>query len=226
MYRLATQAQRKYYNEFMYPWQDEIFAMIQSRKFYLTGGTCLSRFYYQHRYSDDLDFFFDGINYTKEEFEIEFREIYNRIAHKYKALLKVNSESFKRIILESNKGELKIEFIFEPVAFINKRIETDKGILIDTKENIFGNKITALYGRKAFKDYIDLYFLMKDFRLEDGIKWSEEKMVPIDYEGATFCLLDGQMHGDVWLLKKIDTNDFEMFTKNLITDLLNYAKTL
>lgn len=25
--------------------------------FFLTGGTALSRFYYNHRYSDDLDFF-------------------------------------------------------------------------------------------------------------------------------------------------------------------------
>lgn len=28
-----------------------------SRGFYLTGGTALSEFYLQHRYSDDLDFF-------------------------------------------------------------------------------------------------------------------------------------------------------------------------
>ena len=27
------------------------------RKFYFTGGTALSHYYLQHRYSDDLDFF-------------------------------------------------------------------------------------------------------------------------------------------------------------------------
>jgi predicted nucleotidyltransferase component of viral defense system len=49
--------------------QDEIFSIIDSDKFYLTGGTCLSRFYNQHRYSDDLDFFFLGNVFPKQDFQ-------------------------------------------------------------------------------------------------------------------------------------------------------------
>ena len=32
----------------------------QDTEFYLTGGTCLNRFYYEKRLSDDLDFFYQS----------------------------------------------------------------------------------------------------------------------------------------------------------------------
>ncbi|MDR1421306.1 MAG: nucleotidyl transferase AbiEii/AbiGii toxin family protein, partial [Coriobacteriales bacterium] len=49
----------EYYEEKLYPLQDGIANVVQSCKtpFYLTGGTALSRIYYAHRFSDDLDFF-------------------------------------------------------------------------------------------------------------------------------------------------------------------------
>lgn len=45
--------------EQLYRLQDEALAEIQEVRqgLYLTGGTALSRGYYQHRNSDDLDFF-------------------------------------------------------------------------------------------------------------------------------------------------------------------------
>ncbi len=79
MMRLATEQEHKFYHEKLYPLQDEIFKLITSDKFYLTGGTCLSRFYYDHRYSDDLDFFFDGEKYNQEVFEVEFRTIISNL---------------------------------------------------------------------------------------------------------------------------------------------------
>ena len=46
----------------LYNLQDEVFAVVFKTEniFYLTGGTCLSRFYKAKRYSDDLDFFADN----------------------------------------------------------------------------------------------------------------------------------------------------------------------
>lgn len=47
------------YQNNIYPFQNELLALVQGANvdFYLTGGTALSRFYLNHRYSDDLDFF-------------------------------------------------------------------------------------------------------------------------------------------------------------------------
>ena len=43
----------------LYDLQDRVLNVIFETEqiFYLTGGTCLSRFYQEKRYSDDLDFF-------------------------------------------------------------------------------------------------------------------------------------------------------------------------
>jgi predicted nucleotidyltransferase component of viral defense system len=35
-----------------------------TKRFYLTGGTALSEFYFQHRLSEDLDFFSEYDNFT------------------------------------------------------------------------------------------------------------------------------------------------------------------
>jgi predicted nucleotidyltransferase component of viral defense system len=47
----------QYYNKVLYPLQNEVFPAFKGSPFYLTGGTALSRGYYKHRYSDDLDYF-------------------------------------------------------------------------------------------------------------------------------------------------------------------------
>jgi|GEM_PF-2304594 len=51
-----------WYQNKLYPLQDTVCASIAEAKgsleLYLTGGTCLSRCYLDHRYSDDLDFFY------------------------------------------------------------------------------------------------------------------------------------------------------------------------
>ena len=49
----------RYYEESLYPLQDGVMNTISKCgvRFFLTGGTALSRAYYNHRYSDDLDFF-------------------------------------------------------------------------------------------------------------------------------------------------------------------------
>ena len=49
-----------YYLTGLYPLQDKFLKFFNDHnedRFYLTGGTALSRFYCHHRYSEDLDFF-------------------------------------------------------------------------------------------------------------------------------------------------------------------------
>ena len=52
----------QYYEEILYPLQDKVLKMLKDcdLPFYLTGGTAVSRGYFGHRYSDDLDFFVNG----------------------------------------------------------------------------------------------------------------------------------------------------------------------
>ncbi len=46
----------------LYKIQDRVLRIVSSveKELYLTGDTCLSRFFQEKRYSDDLDFFTNG----------------------------------------------------------------------------------------------------------------------------------------------------------------------
>lgn len=212
-----------FYEKFLYPFQDEIFKLIQTNRFYLSGGTCLSRFYYHHRYSEDLDFFFDGYFYPKEEFEIVFREIINRMSEKFKTEITVSGEYFKRGFIYKKDTALKIEFIYENYKNVGQRNKVNE-VYIDSKENIATNKLTAVYDRKTAKDFIDLYYLLKDIDFEQAAKWAEYKVVPLDYEGVLLAFANHKLEGAALIKQNISLKDFNNFVVNLIQRMIDYAK--
>ena len=64
----------QYYEENLYPLQDGVMNILahSDTDFFLTGGTALSRAYYNHRYSEDLDFTYISqilISMPQSEFE-------------------------------------------------------------------------------------------------------------------------------------------------------------
>ncbi len=206
-----------------YPFQDEIFDLIQTDQFYLSGETCLSRFYYHHRYSEDLDFFYDGFTRPKEEFGIISREIMNRISENFKTEIAIEGEYFKRGFVYKNDVVLKIEFIFENYKNIGRR-QNVQGIWIDSKENIATNKLTAVYDRKTAKDFFDLYYLLQEIDFEQIAKLAQNKIVPLDYEGIIITFADPHLEGTVLMKKELSLIDFDNFVKNLVQRMLDYAK--
>ncbi len=124
--------------------------------FYLTGGTALSEFYLQHRYSEDLDFF------SEKEFDI--KDITTLIESKKDSFGKPRLEytqSFNRNIYQLiyPRGEsLKVEFTYFPF----KRIDTThkaKNISVDSLLDIAVNKLFTIYQNPRGRDYFDLYFI-------------------------------------------------------------------
>jgi len=204
----ATQKDIDFYEKLLYPLQDKIFHLIQTDQFY-----------------EDLDFFYDGYQFPKEEFEITFREIINRIGEQFKTELTVDGEYFKRLFVYQENIALKLEFIFENFKTVGDRQKTDE-IYIDSKANIAANKITTIYTRKTAKDFFDLYFLLQELEFERVVKWSEYKIVPLDYEGAVVAFADQELEGSVLVRTDISVNDFENFVENLIKKMLAYAKTV
>ncbi|VEN74927.1 Nucleotidyl transferase AbiEii toxin, Type IV TA system [Candidatus Desulfarcum epimagneticum] len=222
--RIAGAEDKEYYENFLYPFQDEIFDLIGSDPFYLGGGTCLSRFYLNHRYSDDIDLFFNGYDFPKENFDICCREIFNRIGDKFDIEIQIDGDYFKRIMAYQDAKPLKMEFIFENYKCPGNRTKKNK-IWIDSKENIVTNKITAVYDRKTVKDYIDLYYLLPEFSFEQIGKWAEYKIVPMEYEGVLIAFSEDFLEGSVLMIDDIRMGDFRLFIKKLIIDIFNYAKT-
>jgi predicted nucleotidyltransferase component of viral defense system len=212
-----------YYEQILYPLQDKIFPLIQSDMLYLSGGNCLSRFYYHHRFSDDLDFFFDGYRNPKEYFEPVIREIINRIEPHYSIEMAVNSAFFKRLFLYSNQIPLKVEFIFENYKSAGNRHKIDD-LFIDSKENIAANKLTAIQGRNSLKDFVDLYYLLGEIDFEEAAAWAESKIVPLDYEGLMTMFAGEPLEGQVLMKKPLTEEEISGFVNGLIRRLFDHAQ--
>jgi predicted nucleotidyltransferase component of viral defense system len=161
----------------LYKLQDKILDVIFSQKteFYLTGGTCLNRFFYEKRYSDDLDFF----TFNSSTFFYSITEILESFKNKDIKFEKiVDSKSFVRVNILEKGLILQIDFVNDSVnrhgefIFINN-------YKLDNPLNILSNKITAVLGRDNPKDIFDIYLISKNtkFNWETIISNAKTKMI-------------------------------------------------
>ena len=147
----------QYYNKVLYPLQNKVFPAFDGSPFYLTGGTALSRGYYNHRYSDDLDYF---VNDHPDFQRISERQIERTGAIFTDMKIALRDINFRRIFVAEEK--LKIELINDVPSHIGTLVNHDVLGVIDSKENILANKITGIVDRTLPKDIVDIYFLLKD----------------------------------------------------------------
>ena len=137
----------------------EFFAGEISGTFYLTGGTALARYYFQHRKSLDLDLF------TNEQ-AVDF-DFINRSALRLWGRLglgilnQVSTGGYLQYIVEDeDQTTLKVDIVKDiPVHFGELRQEGS--IQVDSLENIGSNKVLAVFGRTEAKDFIDLYWILQ-----------------------------------------------------------------
>lgn len=174
-----------YYETKLYPVQNEVLKNLKDLNlpFYLTGGTALSRGYFNHRYSDDLDFFVN----SDKNFLCNTEKAINTLKD---VGFKINTEnmtdSFVRIIVNpginglNDKG-LKIDFVNDIDVHFGEITNTPIYYKTDSIRNILSNKYTALY-RLSAKDVVDICEISKYYRFswKDIIKEAEQKEIGID----------------------------------------------
>jgi hypothetical protein len=149
--------------------------------FYLSGGTALSGFYLQHRYSDDLDFF------TRD------REALRAPGPFVERAAAAAGLQIDRVVPRGDlvqyffSGDshpehplLKSELVFDAPPYFADPRRLD-GILVDDLLSIAVNKLT-IHTRREPKDYVDLYTIVQSgrARLEDLIPMAKEKLVGLD----------------------------------------------
>lgn len=154
----------EYYYQILYPLQDKAIEVFRGSPFYLTGGTVLSRVYYKHRFSDDLDYFVNYLSDFEKIAEIQVKnlsEIFKDVEVEYRG------EYFYRIFVSQRR--LKIELVNDVPAHIGELTEDPHFGLIDSKENILdvhskAAGIPPLYVAKVLGEF--------DYSLLDTeIKW-------------------------------------------------------
>jgi len=152
----------------LYDLQDRAIARMNTARheFYLTGGTALSRGYYHHRYSEDLDFFTNDSPSFQEWRDACFIVLEQASKEEgWHVEIGRKLERFGRIIVHGAES-LKIEFINDVPFRVGIPQPHPVLGMLDTRENILANKITALVDRKAPKDVADIYWLCCEDNLD------------------------------------------------------------
>ena len=129
--------------------------------FYLTGGTALGRFYLEHRFSEDLDFFVNANN-NYQNYIIELK---NRIIKHFDVNIQQSLfyDDYSRFYISDNSEIfLKIEFVNDVKHHANSPLSFKYG-KIDTPLNILANKLTALLSRDEPKDIVDIIHLALNY---------------------------------------------------------------
>lgn len=156
----------------LYLLQDKVMDVVFEAEniFYLTGGTCISRFYQEKRYSDDLDFF----THDNRSFNRAIREIKTALNEKFSVTEEVSSKDFIRLKIDDL---LQVDFVNDRVMRYKEVIHLENGYIIDNCENILANKLTAVIGRDSAKDIFDIYLLdtFYDFDYKEILRVAHEK---------------------------------------------------
>lgn len=152
-----------------------------SKYFYWSGGTLLSYFYLQHRFSEDLDFFCDDL-ISDEFIAVEIFKI-KKDTHAIKVLQYKRFNRYQ-FVFEYPKEAMKIEFAYYPFPSIEpKKILPGFDLKIDSLKDIAANKTHAAFERSEPKDVFDLYFILQKggFPFIRIFEWVEKKFgVEID----------------------------------------------
>lgn len=162
--------------EKLYKAQDIILnfiANLEEKELYLTGGTALNRFYLDGRYSEDLDFF--TLDKT-ETAVVSIAKITKNLIKNFKNItVDVDSKYFKRLYADDG---LKIDLVADRVPQVFKPILIN-GVYVDTMEEIFLNKLDALYSRSAIRDVYDLFSIVNSKKID-----IEKALVNFDVKSA------------------------------------------
>ncbi|MDL2229977.1 nucleotidyl transferase AbiEii/AbiGii toxin family protein [Treponema sp. OttesenSCG-928-L16] len=132
--------------------------------YFLVGGTALS-LQLGHRISDDIDLF------TRAE--INKDEIFDFLNNKYNG--KYQIVNIQNIILQVIVNEIKVDFVKYDYELI-ENVKTEQGIKYLGKKDISAMKLMAVANRgNQAKDFIDIYYLLREISLEDMFKYYKQK---------------------------------------------------
>jgi predicted nucleotidyltransferase component of viral defense system len=190
------------------------------QRFYFSGGTALSEYYLQHRYSEDLDFF------SEEEIIAADLNLF-LTTHKsdFGAKQIQYQSSFNRNIFflhYADNAELKLEFTYYPFTRIDKGLQIDN-IQIDSVLDIAVNKVFTLTQQVRGRDYFDIYMICQKYKFvfADLLKKARQKFdYPINYlELGKNLYKIKTFLDDPILLKEINRDNVEKYFLALASEI-------
>lgn len=139
-----------------------------AKDFYLAGGTALA-LYYGHRFSVDLDWFAERFSATPV-----FRKKLSEVGN-----LSVDSEG--EGTLNGSLDGVKVSFFEYPYPLIAPKVHYKGGVELASRSDIAVMKLEAVASRGTYKDFIDLYFLLQEYTIDQLFGFLRQKFAGIEY---------------------------------------------
>jgi predicted nucleotidyltransferase component of viral defense system len=139
----------------------KLMAQPELKNFALAGGTSLS-LQIGHRISVDLDFFGNSPFETDEMLDI-LHDLGN---------VKIMKQS--RNILITNVNDVKVDFVNYRYPILKDILNID-GIRLLSTADISAMKFAAVAGRGRKRDFIDIFFLLKEYSLKEMMAFYNAK---------------------------------------------------
>lgn len=136
-------------------------------QFYLSGGTGLS-LQLGHRESEDLDFF------SQDKFN---SQLLQKEMAKYGKLQ--DTELAEGTVNTFLQG-VKVQLLEYPYDLLKPTVKW-KNIKLSSVEDIACTKLQTIGMRGSKKDFVDLYFLLKDYTLDELLAMMPQKYEQVDY---------------------------------------------
>lgn len=157
----------------LYALQDEVLALIFRHQlgFYLSGGTALSRGYFHHRYSDDLDLFLHDTNLFGDALRVIGMDLERRFPN---LSTEVEARDFRRFRIVVGADVLKVDFVADRTPRIGLPV-TRGSWYLDTVRNILSNKISAVLSRDEARDVADIVYICNQRRFDWDTVLSEAR---------------------------------------------------
>jgi len=219
-----------FYQEILYPFQDGILNIVKKSDtpFYLTGGTALSRHYFNHRFSDDLDLFVNSDpNYGRYVAKIvkvleDNQKIFNYVID-YRRLRKEEHYAQLFLIQPENSVELKLDMINDVASHYGEYEYSELIGRIDSWRNILSNKLAAVFRYEA-KDFADIWIIAKTKRFMWRQMMDEAKTKEVGVDPIALFEIIGSVPAQaivaVKWIKPIDLKEITADLKIIARDIL------
>jgi predicted nucleotidyltransferase component of viral defense system len=141
---------------------ERFFSTQASQPFFLTGGTALAAFHLHHRLSKDLDLFTldDGALDNADRIMAQVVQDLGCTIGRARRV-----EHFRQFhLVQPGDGPdrfLQIDLVREFGPQFGQRQQVGR-ISVDSLENIGANKVNAILGRTESKDFVDLFFILRE----------------------------------------------------------------
>lgn len=123
-----------------------------------------------------------------------------------------------------NIGGIKVDFVNYPYPWIEDLIEID-GLRLANKKEIGAMKLSAITGRGTKKDFIDLYFLLKEFSLKELMGFYKQKIT----DGNEYLVLRSLTYfedADRGMVDMVNPISWEKVKTEIIDKYLQYMDSL